>query len=361
MKLHVFNPEHDLMLAYDRANVTLPHSVQEMRMNLGFLPSLWADDGDCVLVDDVPYAVKALRQARGLGAEVLFVSGKEAGNLLYTQVVPWGWDQGLVTGLLGLGIDPGMLPSRERLSAIRDLSHRGTAIGLLRHLRDGNEGRTCGEGFLVGSMDEVRESLSRHGEIVVKAPWSGSGRGLRYVSGARGMDPSIRGWIANTIAMQGGVVVEPRYPGMMDFAMEFHSDGEGGIEYRGLSVFATDNGHYRGNVVAHEETKLSMVARHIPMELLLETRERIVGYLSALLRGRYLGPLGIDMMVVGTPGGRGFLLHPCVEMNLRMTMGHVAGSLRVPPAAPDMGMYIRHCVNYRLRLEPLEKGFVMTV
>ena len=37
------------------------------------------------------------------------------------------------------------------------------------------------------------------------------------------------------------------------------------------------------------------------------------------------GIAGIDMMVVR--GNGSFLLHPCVEINLRRTMGHVALSL----------------------------------
>jgi hypothetical protein len=53
----------------------------------------------------------------------------------------------------------------------------------------------------------------------------------------------------------------------------------------------------------------------------------------------YEGPFGIDMMVVANPDAtsekslaadieeRQFLLHPCVEINLRRTMGHVALAL----------------------------------
>lgn len=37
------------------------------------------------------------------------------------------------------------------------------------------------------------------------------------------------------------------------------------------------------------------------------------------LKGIYSGPFGIDMMVLN--GGK---IHPCVELNLRGTMGHVA-------------------------------------
>ena len=48
--------------------------------------------------------------------------------------------------------------------------------------------------------------------------------------------------------------------------------------------------------------------------------------LSCLFSGYYTGPLGVDMMVVRAADGSS-LLHPCVEINVRMTMGHVALAL----------------------------------
>ena len=49
----------------------------------------------------------------------------------------------------------------------------------------------------------------------------------------------------------------------------------------------------------------------------------------------YRGPLGIDMMLVrpAAPSSAP-LLHPCIEVNLRRTMGHVAlHAARCPQAA----------------------------
>ena len=56
MKLHIFNPEHDIALAYNSILFTPPHAGRELRSDLGFIPALWADDGDFVLVDDVEAA-----------------------------------------------------------------------------------------------------------------------------------------------------------------------------------------------------------------------------------------------------------------------------------------------------------------
>ena len=52
MILHVFNPEHDIALASNLSNFTAPHAGRQLRYDLGFLPALWAQDGDAVLVEN---------------------------------------------------------------------------------------------------------------------------------------------------------------------------------------------------------------------------------------------------------------------------------------------------------------------
>ena len=50
-KLHIFNPEHDIALASNLTNFTAPHAGRQLRADLGFLPALWADEGDYVWVE----------------------------------------------------------------------------------------------------------------------------------------------------------------------------------------------------------------------------------------------------------------------------------------------------------------------
>ena len=45
MKLHIFNPDHDVALASNMDAFTAPHAARELRADLGYLPALWADDG----------------------------------------------------------------------------------------------------------------------------------------------------------------------------------------------------------------------------------------------------------------------------------------------------------------------------
>ena len=52
MTLHIFNPEHDIALAANLSNFTAPHAGRQLRHDLGFLPALWAAEGDSVLVEN---------------------------------------------------------------------------------------------------------------------------------------------------------------------------------------------------------------------------------------------------------------------------------------------------------------------
>lgn len=348
-----------MALAHGGTHFTLPHAVQEFRMSLGFMPALWADDGDFVLVDDVLFAVKALAQCRKPHAEVVFVSKHDLRQLDLTCIDPWGWDRAVRQTLLDAGVGASVLPSDEYLACIRGLSDRRRTSDALEFIRTGLEGVTCGECLFCASSAEVEAALRRFGKIVVKAPWSSSGRGVKYVDG--GFSVPMAGWIANTIARQGGVMVEPYYKKVKDFALEFYSDGSGNIEYCGASVFKTDKSSYSGNLIAAEEEKLSALSEFLPASLLFDVIQKFKDYFSEGSFQRYTGPLGVDMMVVTNDGGRGFLLHPCVEINVRRTMGHVANVFKPALTDPVQFMHIVHDVNYRLKFDNLENNFVKVI
>jgi hypothetical protein len=139
------------------------------------------------------------------------------------------------------------------------------------------------------------------------------------------MDKTLEGWLRGVLARQGSVMVEPYYNKLKDFGMEFEACADGSIKYCGLSLFHTANGAYTGNIVATEKWKREAMSRYLSTALIDQVREHICHYLEDILQGRYQGSLGVDMMVIGADDG--FLLHPCVEINLRRTMGHAALAL----------------------------------
>ena len=350
-KLHIFNPEHDIALASNLTNFTAPHAGRQLRADLGFLPALWADEGDYVLVEDADYAALAYRRAtKGRKCRVEWVTKSQLSSLPLLSVSPWGWDAALRHQLLRYGVDASLLPSEQQVAEIRQLSHRQTAALLLPSLRIGG---TVGEAVFCQSVEAVEQQLSLHPRLVLKAPWSSSGRGLRFINGQ--LSEYHLGWLRNLLTSQGGVMAEPYYDKVKDFGMEFITDADGTIRYEGLSLFHTVNGAYVGNILATESAKLEMISRYISVDLLNIIKQRII---SSLRLGTYQGPFGIDMMIVrnnpqlSTKSSQ-LLLHPCVEINLRRTMGHVALSLS--PADDDIRkvMRIDYTDNYKLKIRKL--------
>lgn len=345
MSIHVFNPEHDIALASNLCNFTAPHAGRQLRHDLGFLPALWAQEGDRVLVDDVETARRGYQKLVGkyvyLPETSLFISADELSRSAETTVEPWGWDRAIVSFLRRKGL-ASSLPTDIQLGEIRSLSHRRVAAKLLNHLiaddslsllsGESIKSRLTGESFECKSMDEINLCLQRWPQTVLKAPWSSSGRGVRFVTNLNAQ----KGWATNLLAQQGSVMAEPYYNKVRDFGVEFYSDGKGKVDYLGISLFHTKNGAYTGNLLTTESHKWSIITRYIPVGLMQNVISKITTLTGSLFLDKYKGPFGVDMMIVGkTDGvsaladgsGSGFLLHPCVEMNLRRTMGHVSLAL----------------------------------
>lgn len=328
--LHVFNPEHDLALASGLSNFTAPHAGRRLRADLGYLPALWAGEDDYVLVEHVEQARLAYGRLRARvgGAPRRFVDKSQLGRLAIDRVEPWGWDLALCAALIRYGVRPEALPSESEMGVVRDLSHRRHAASVLSRLAPHASGLAIP--VEATTVEAVETYLLEHPRLVVKAPWSSSGRGVRFIDGE--LSDYHRGWLRNTIAQQGSVMVEPMYPKVKDFGMEFEALPDGQIRYLGLSLFDTRNGAYTGNIIASEEDKLDMISRYVPVSSIDEVRETLISALSDVLTshatpqspGRYTGPFGVDMMILARPDGQGFSVHPCVEINLRRTMGHVA-------------------------------------
>lgn len=353
MTLHIFNPEHEMAMACGGRHINLPHTIQELRMNMGWMPALWAHDGDIVLVDDKAFAIKAA--GRHEHADVLFLEPADIQGQRFDRIEPWGWDMALLTLLTEARITAPTMPDEQQVTAIRRLAGREHTADALAYIRKGIEHATCGESRYVTTETERCD-----GSCVIKAPWSSSGRGIRYVMAGEPLSDNTRRWMTNVIRRQGGITVEPYYPKVKDFAMEFEMEGQR-ARYLGLSLFITTNGAYAGNLLATEEEKRRRLSAFLPSDLLQTVRQRICSYAESHYAGVYEGPFGVDMMVVATDGAQGFLLHPCVEINLRRTMGHVALALPTDDTIPERVMHLVHDVNFRLKTTTIHNDFVQTL
>lgn len=361
MNLHIFNPEHEIAMALNQRHVTAPHAVEELRMSLGWMPSLWAKDGDVVVVDDAAYAIKAANKQRNVAkADVLYLEKGDLVGQSFDNIIPWGWDKALRTMLDERQITSPTMPTPERIDQIRWLSSREMNAEAVKTIRSGIEDRTCGDAVSARTLEDAVATIKEwNSNTVCKSPWSSSGRGIRWIDNSHRLEAEER-WIESVLRHQGCVIIEPHYNKVRDFAMEFAIDGTG-VRYCGLSLFHTYNGGYAGNIIAAEEEKREIVERYIPESVLITVRKRIVDYARQQLEGVYNGPFGVDMMVVADKNGRGFLLHPFVELNLRRTMGHVALDIRDAETGTKRVMRIRHDVNYYLKISDMGNNFVQVI
>ncbi len=321
-RLHIFNPSHDEALAADSPYYYPASAARRLESELAALPALMAEPGDSVLLCESA----AEPDRAGWNDGVRFVRPKDLTPAFWenvTEVLPWGWDKLLCHRLQKAGCPGRLLLDAERLAAVRRLSSRESAVVLLPRLRERLDG-TVGESVLCRSAEKVRGAVARWGAAMVKSLWSCSGRGVYRADGQSGAAVSNR--TERLLRAQGAVECEPFYEVALNFAMEFSAQSGGGVRYDGLSLFrASEAGAYGGNVVAPQERLAQAIvdAGGPDAQTLSHIARVCAGELETLLGGAYAGPLGVDMMLVRTAGGT-LVLHPCVELNLRRTMGHAA-------------------------------------
>ena len=288
MKLHIFNPENDMALASGSPGYTPPANIRAYRHRHWELPRKWAAPGDFVWDGEENLAY-------------LFRDGA-----VVPEICPWGWSPALVHELELAGVPRRLMPDRAWLEKLRQLSSRISTVSVQRIL--GLDATCC------DSLDDVLSCLSQWDAIIMKSPWSSSGKGLMLTD-----NPNWQGWVGRILRQQGSVVVERLLERQQDFAMEFWMKG-GGAQYMGLNVFCTDaHGHFLENIVGSEQEKEALISSLLnnPRSL-ADIRQWYLQHLPQLAPW-YEGPVGVDMLV--TSDGT---LHPCIEINWRMTMGMVA-------------------------------------
>ncbi|WP_286438104.1 hypothetical protein, partial [Bacteroides acidifaciens] len=321
--LYIFNPEHDLALASGEANYMAPASARRMASELALLPMWYAEEGSAVLAPsayNLDY-VKKIQELLGLSVDL--ITEPELAIEQDLDIRPWGWDVALRKRLSVLGVDEVLLPSMGQLNDLREYSHRSKAVALLPELQL-NE-YFCGESYYLKTPEEWKRFVEGRKECLLKAPLSGSGKGLNWCKGI--FTPFISGWCTRVAASQGGVIAEPIYNKVEDFAMEFYSDGAGELTFVGYSLFHTGkSGMYEGNRLLSNGAIRKQLAQYVPLEALMDLENCLKYRLSALVGTVYKGYLGVDMMICRFPENEKpvFRIHPCVEINLRMNMGVIA-------------------------------------
>jgi hypothetical protein len=288
-----------------------------------------------------------------------------------------------------MGITAQELPTDDALAALSRRSERITAHQILCNFRKAHtDNAFVGESLVARTFDEIADFAERHQHILLKAPLSGSGKGLRHVNkeglplspsgggtpesseqsggGMLSLSSSLKkveSWANALIRRHGYLTAEPYYNKVQDFAMEFIADATG-CHFIGYSYFITDgHGRYIASRLMSDAKAEDLLCTYVPRKALHKIRQWMILHHTDIIPSewdttRHPLPFGIDMMIVreskqstvnsqqstvNHPDSNSefriqnskFTIHPCVEINLRMNMGIIAHEIYRHLLTPD--------------------------
>ncbi len=346
--LHFFNPGHETAVLLGSKNYTPPINVQIMSADLALLPVWYGDEGDYVLVGKSSTEQKKFygRISSEFVSLPSPVSREElmSGQVLLPECVasPWGMSPQVLSVYQNLRQKNLEVPLWNE--TYKELTGRQTSAHCLRLLKEAlPQFHFPDEPVFCKSCAELETFLERRkGRAwLLKSPYSSSGRGLLWLPSGNLGEKELA-WVRNTIVKQGAVSVELALDKQIDFALEFYSDGKGSVRYEGLSVFGTGKtGAYSGNVLGSDSFRGQILfGQYLPEEELTLVRESLLNVLKNMCASGYRGCIGVDMLVY--KDGNGLLrLHPCVEVNMRYTMGMLALRISRRYLSPDATGFFR--------------------
>lgn len=313
MKLHIFNPENDLALADGGANYCAPPAAMSIAHDLATLPLWFATENGTVFLPGELHR----NYYNEFSSRFSLASPYE--NVMkpsVSDVEPWGWSMQMRRRLLAMGLDEDMLPTKENIASMREVSNRRTSITILQALHEQGVSTPVLPQYFTQPND-VADFINGRERSVVKAPWSGSGKGIAWGIGR--VEPPMEHFYSGIIRRQGGVVCEEFLENEIEFAMEFLAN-ENGVEFAGYSLFTASKGSYSGNILADDARIEDFLAGYVERRELAGLKRALCGIMRGILAGtRYSGYFGIDMTIYKKDGT--FILNPCMELNLRMNMG----------------------------------------
>ncbi len=329
--LHYFNPTAELAVANGCLSYQPPLALQRFEYDLACIPMLYSGcDATIAVQYGVPQHLIDMWQYVGLETPS-FAPMSTLPQLCKEQkfrLQPWAnspnlrrifpaYNENERKGLQQLEIP-------EWHPELNLLSRRDTALPIWKELVA--YGLAIDEDIPVfcNTMGELESAVAAKERSVIKLNHTSSGRGLFFVNGK--ISPVDKARITKQISH--GCIVENQREKIADFSIHF-APKENKVAFLGWTEMHNGvNGRYHGNAVSNSET-IRLETENININEMLEP---ILKFYSERLRtSPYMqiqnGPVGIDMLLYRGSDGN-IMLHPCVEINARHTMGYVSLSLK---------------------------------
>ena len=361
--IYLFNPTCETAIANNSPYFVANKRLLKFEADLSLLPQVFAKKNDVVLIDKIPdnEILDLLSQAgfvlpsliekqEAFSAESFICKPKQS-------LKPWGWSPVAHNQLniLKSSCSDEFLksPAASWTENSRDLYSRKTALAILREILLENQNgifQTIDDlPKVCKSESDVFDYYNHHHPVVLKAPWSSSGRGLLPLIPTQIRD-FHKQWISGILKKQGYLMAEPFFDKKLDFSFHFRTTPHTGAVFMGNTWFETGNkGQYIRNLLGEHHELIKNEAYQFLKPYLEETtailKEKID---NSILRKNYSGILGVDAFVYRDEKRR-FRIHPCLEINCRYTMGMVSMALNEiihPEATGDFYIFSEQNLSY---------------
>lgn len=349
-RLWVFNPGHEAGLRFERSKAyTPPRVVWRMMYDLYPLMGLLAQAGDYIGVPSMD----------GAGLLLFDDLGQPTSRPHQPLSLSlWGLEPHMHDHIARLARAQGIELILPKISEryVR-LSHRATAVELFDALADPLELPEAlrPEWFYFGCYADEGDALRRYltsytgQRIVIKRPYSSSGRGVQVLDMPLGVE-HIEALKHEGEARQ-PFSLEPYWPVLGNWATLFEALPDGVVRYVGLSHFWTegvDGTTYVGNELKEQDELWADLANALnPRWELTSVVELQRQWLEQAIGGEYMGYIGIDMLVYRDAQGLN-ALHPALEINMRCTMGVIA--------LKAYETYVPKGERWAFRVEPIKRS-----
>ena len=324
-KIYIFNPQNDLALATGGINYVAPPFAVQMATDLAVLPAFVAEPGSLLITDSDLDAEWLESLNATLGLDVHAVKRSELRHLTNCQLMPWGWCLDMRRRLIKWGAGSDSVPSKDAIYHLRGLSHRRISVLIHKRLVELLGRQLCPIPEELATPDDVMQFVHHYRNCYIKTPWSSSGRGIYHT--IDGATPELEQWCRGALKRQGSLLCEQALDKIMDFAVEFYCDNGKAIE-RGFSIFNTDfHSQYTSGEVAPRDVLKSRITAQYPQ--FDEVVKALTQVIDELVAPHYTGWMGVDMLLFNSQSvvTDKIGIDPCVELNLRPTMGAITSML----------------------------------
>lgn len=332
--VYYFNPTCEFAIANGSPNWQPNKLLQKMEDDLSTLPYLLSKENDFVIVHRLPSQnfIESLQQAGILLPDFVLkndaVNNIQFINLPKEKLKPWGWSPAVHKLLAPL---KDACSDEFKKSAVfnwkpehREIASRKFAVEILSQLLLETKSEfLLPEEFLpeiCTSQHDFEQAIQHWREVMFKAPWSSSGRGLQPITKT---PVHIKVWekIMAIIKEQTYAIAEPFLKKVFDFSFQFELR-QGKVDFLGISNFSTNKkGQYEGNFL----NGIPLGTDERIFEIMDFAVAEILNPLIKILENSklaiyYEGFFGVDTLIYSDRNNK-LRINPCLEINVRNTMG----------------------------------------